>query len=149
MATGLKKAKSRRGNPEVVEKRRAARLFNDMVLGRKPSASDGRIERRRRRLLEELSAGTTRAGRALTPIDVLTRVQALLDLGEPLSAIRRAVPVPEPVTVTPELVDRLRRLQLAYGFMPEVYGFIGLGGTTLRKAGIKAADKGPGRRGAA
>ena len=150
MTAGLKKTRGRRGSPEVVAKRRAARLFNDVVLGRKPTASDGRVERRRRRMLEELTAGATRSGRALTPIDVLTRVQALLDLGETIASIRRAVPPPEPFAPTPELVDGLRRLQEAYGFLPEVYAFIGLRGATLRKAGIKGADKpGATRRGAA
>ena len=134
--TGLKKAGGRRGSPEVVAKRRAARLFNDVVLGRKPAAGDGRTERKRRRLLEELSAGATRSGRALTPIDVLTRVQTLLELGEPLAALRRALPAPAPLEPTPELVEGLRRLQEAYGFAPAVYAFVGLRGATLRKAGI-------------
>jgi hypothetical protein len=139
---------TRRGDPEVVAKRRAARLFNDVVLGRRPGASDGRTERRRRRLLEELSSGTSRAGRALTPIDVLTRVQQLLELGAPLAEIRRACPPPASPPPTPELVERLRLLQEAYGFTPEVYTFIGLRGATLRKAGI-AQVRAPGRRGAA
>jgi hypothetical protein len=152
MTTGTKKPSStadgsRRGSPEVVAKRRAARQFNDVVLGRKPGLGDGRTERRRRRMLEELSAGATRSGRELTPIEVLTRVQALLELGESLASIRRACPAPRTLEPTPELVDGLRRLQQAYGFTPEVYAFVGLRGATLRKAGIKAA--GATRRGAA
>lgn len=139
---------TRRGAPEVVAKRRAARLFNDVLLGRRPAANDGRTERKRRRLLDELASGTSRSGRALTPIDVLTRVQELLELGAALAEIRRACPPPAAPQVTPELVERLRLLQEAYGFMPEVYAFIGLRGATLRKAGI-AQSRTPGRRGAA
>ena len=53
---GGEAAGGRRGSPEVIAKRRAARLFNDIVLGRKAGAEDGRTERRKRRMLEELAA---------------------------------------------------------------------------------------------
>lgn len=131
---------TRRGSPDVVEKRRAARAFNDLLLGRRPSADDGRTARRRRRLLEELAAGKARGGkRELTPVDVLSRVQELLELGEPLAQLRETCPARPPVASSPEIVDGLRRIHAAYGFRPEVYAFVGVGPALLREAGLVGA----------
>src|SRR6202041_2046823 len=89
------KPQNRRGSPEAIEKRRAARQFNDVLGGRGASAHklDGRRERRRQRLLKELEVGKPRAHRDLKPLDVLQRVQELMDLGEPLSSIRKVAKV--------------------------------------------------------
>lgn len=126
----------RRASADAVEKRRAARRFNDLLLGG-DRPGDGRTERRRRRLLDELAEGVAHRGRrALKPIDVLSRVEELLALGEPLSSIRRACPPPRPVEVTPELADGLRRLHRAYGFSADAYRFVGLDGRALREAGV-------------
>jgi hypothetical protein len=121
-----------------VEKRRAARLFNKVLLGEgKEGAPDGRTERRRRRLLDELARGAARGGkRELKPIDVLARVEELLALGEPLAGIRKACPPPRPVEATPEIVEGVRRIHLAYGFPAEVYAFVGLSEDALRRAGV-------------
>lgn len=128
----------------MVEKRRAARAFNEALLGGGAGAAlvDGRTERRRRRLLEELSQGTIRGGkRELKPIEVLSRVQELLDLGEPLASIRKACPKPRPVEATPEIVEGIRRIHEAYTFPPEAYTFVGLDASTLRKAGVIATKR--------
>ncbi|WP_233561548.1 hypothetical protein [Sorangium cellulosum] len=130
-------AQNRRGSPDAVEKRRAARRFNELLLGGGGRAGDGRTERRRRRLLAELAEGVSRRGkRALKPIDVLSRVEELLELGEPLASIRKAYPPPPPVEVTAELVEGLRHLHRAYGFSADVYRFVGLDAHALRKAGV-------------
>ncbi len=129
--------KNLRGSPEAVEKRRAARLFNKVLLGDATGGSDGRTERRRRRLLAELAKGTARGGkRELKPIDVLTRVQELLALGEPLASLEKTCPPPRPVEATPEVLEGIRRLQKAYGFPAEVYAFVGIDAETLRRAGV-------------
>jgi hypothetical protein len=137
----VQKAPNRRASPEAVEKRRAARLFNKVLLGDAPgSAPDGRTERRRRRLLEELAKGTARGGkRGLKPIDVLARVQELLALGEPLASIRKACPLPRRVEVTPEVLEGLRRIHQAYDFPAEAYAFVGIDAGALRRAGVLAA----------
>jgi hypothetical protein len=133
----VKKAPNRRASPEAVEKRRAARLFNKAVLGDQHGAPDGRTERRRRRLLEELASGTARGGkRELKPIDVLARAAELLSLGEPLASIRKACPRVRPVETTPEIVEGLRRIHQAYAFPAEVYALVGLDAEALRRAGI-------------
>jgi hypothetical protein len=134
---------NRRASPDVIEKRRAARHFNDILLGQGARAGrDGRTEKRRQRLLQELAERAARGGKQeLKPIDVLSRVQALLDLGEPLASIRKACPPPRPVEVTPTIVDGLRRLHQAYGFAPEAYRFVGLDLAILKRAGVLSAPE--------
>lgn len=129
-------AQNRRGSPDAIEKRRAARRFNELLQGG-GRAGDGRTERRRKRLLEELTEGVARRGkRALKPIDVLSRVEELLGLGEPLSSIRKACPPPPPVEATAEIVEGLRHIHRAYGFSADAYRFVGLDARALRKAGV-------------
>ena len=75
---------NKRGSPEAVAKRRAARKFNDIALGAGASSTrlDGRTEKRRQRLLKEVTAGSVR-GATLKPVDMLLRLQELLTLGRP------------------------------------------------------------------
>lgn len=136
--------KTGRASPEAVEKRKAARLFNEALRGGGgPAARDGRTERRRKRLLKELGEGIDSTGkRELKPIDVLARVQELLDLGEPLASIRKACPPPRALEPSEEVVALVRRIHRAYGFAPAVYRFVGLDAAALRKAGV-APDEGP------
>ena len=137
---------NRRGSPEANEKRRVARVFNDILAGRGAAAHklDGRTEKRRQRLLKELEAGKARGSRELKPLDVLQRVQELMDLGEPLSSIRKVTKVRKN-TVPPEaIVGVVERLHRAYSFRPEVYRFVGIGEEVLREAGVLDAS---GRRG--
>ena len=85
------KPQNRRGSPEAIEKRRAGRLFNDVLGGRGvgPHKRDGRTEKRRQRMIRELESGKVRGSRELKPLDVLQRVHELLELGEPLRSIRK------------------------------------------------------------
>ena len=128
---------NRRGSPEAIEKRRAARMFNDVLGGGSAGAKlDGRTEKRRQRLMKELEAGTARGARELKPLDVLQRVQELMDLGEPLSSIRKVAKVRK-VSIPPEsMVEIVGRLQRAYAFRPEVYRFVGIGEDVLMSAGV-------------
>jgi hypothetical protein len=144
-----KEAPRRRATASAVEKRRAARLFNKALLGDARAATDGRTERRRKRLLEELASGSARRGkRELKPIDVLSRVQELISLGEPLASIRKACPKPRAVEATPEVIESVRRIHEAYGFPPDAYAFVGLDAEALRAAGILPgrAERRPGLR---
>jgi len=120
-----------------VEKRRAARAFND-VLGSAAGSRglDGRTEKRRQRLLKELEEGASRGKSELKPIDILQRVQELLELGEALSAIRKVTKIRK-TSASPEVVAELvSRLHRAYSFRPEVYRFVGIGEEVLRSAGV-------------
>jgi hypothetical protein len=136
--TPAQAAPNRRASPEAVAKRRAARLFNEAITGPSPRPGDGRTERRRRRMLQELADGVTRTGHDLKPIDVLLRAQALLDLGEPLASLIAARPAPPMVKTTEALVDGVRRLHAAYAFSPDVYRLVGIDDEALRLAGVRA-----------
>ena len=128
--------KNRRGAPEAVEKRRAARAFNDLLTdGGK--ALDGRTEKRRRRLLEELRHGKKRtSGRELKPVEVLTHVNELLDLGEPMANIKKACGPRKAQPASASLAEAVTSLHKAYGFRTETYRFVGIDDDVLRAAGV-------------
>jgi hypothetical protein len=139
---------NRRGSPEAIEKRRAARMFNDVLGGRGLGAQklDGRTEKRRQRLLRELEAGTARS-KDLKPLDVLQHVQELIELGESLSSIRKVAKVRKSTVPPDSIVDVVQRLHKAYNFRPEAYRFVGVGDDVLRSAGVITQEAG--RRGRA
>ncbi|NUP14487.1 MAG: hypothetical protein HOW73_51310 [Polyangiaceae bacterium] len=140
---------NRRGSPDVVRKRRAARHFNELLaeVGGGGSKLDGRTEKRRQRMLAELREGKARGnGKALKPIDILVRVDALLALGEPLASIKKAAKPPRPVPATPDVVDGVKRLHAAYRFRPEVYAFVGIDERVVAKAGAKLGPSIAGRK---
>jgi hypothetical protein len=136
------KPQNRRGSPEAIEKRRVARLFNDILGGRGAGVHkrDGRTEKRRQRLMRELEAGKARGARELKPLDVLQHVNELLDLGEPLSSIRKIAKVRKGTVPPDEMVEVVSRLHKAYGFRPECYRFVGVGDDVLRSAGVLGAE---------
>jgi hypothetical protein len=142
------RSQTKRGSPEAIEKRRAARRFNDLLSGEgRASRLDGRTEQKRQRLLDELREGQLRAsGKGLKPIDILLRVDALLALGEPIAAIKKALKPPRPVPSTDEVVDGVKQLHGAYGFRAGAYAFVGIDESTLKRAGVLktlAAGKSP------
>src|SRR5882724_836879 len=111
-------APNRRGSPEAIEKRRVARVFNDILGGHGGGSNklDGRTEKRRQRLLRELEAGKARGSRELKPLDILQRVQELMDLGEPLSSIRKVTKVKKTAVSAETIVGVVERLHRAYSF---------------------------------
>ncbi|MGD0676590.1 MAG: hypothetical protein ABSC94_14315 [Polyangiaceae bacterium] len=143
------KPQNRRGSPEAIEKRRAARLFNDILGGRGAGAHkrDGRTEKRRQRLLRELESGKVRGARELKPLDVLVRVHELMDLGEPLRSIRKIAKIRRTTVPDEEMVGVVSRLHKAYGFRPECYRFVGVGEEVLRSAGVLGAESARSTRG--
>ena len=157
MPAGVKKTirrdTSRRGSPEAIEKRRAARRFNDLLASEsRPGRLDGRTEKKRQRLLKELKDGQLRAsGKGLKPIDILQRIDELLALGEPLVALKKALKPPRPVVSSDEVIAGVKQLHEAYGFRPEAYAFVGIDEATLRRAGVAKSGRalGPKRAGLA
>jgi hypothetical protein len=147
-AASSREAASGRGSPEAIQKRRVARRLNDLMLGRKAVGTrrDGRTEKRRRRLLAELEKGTKNPDKGLKAIDVLRHVHDLLELGEPISSIRKVTRIrPHPEISVEEAVTILRDLHSAYRFRAEVYRFLGLPSEALTAARI--ADSAAPRRG--
>ena len=138
------KPQNRRGSPEAIEKRRVARLFNDILGGRGAGAhkQDGRTEKRRQRLMRELESGKVRGSRELKPLDVLVRVHELLELGEPLRSIRKVAKVRKSAVPREAMVEVVSRLHKAYGFRAECYRFVGVDDDVLRTAGVLAVQRG-------
>jgi hypothetical protein len=136
------KLQNRRGSPEAIEKRRAARLFNDVVGGRGGGLHkrDGRTEKRRQRLMRELQSGKVRGSRELKPLDILQRVHELLQLGEPLRSIRKITKVRRSTVLPETMIEVVGRLHKAYGFRPECYRFVGVDDGVLRSAGVLSGD---------
>lgn len=143
-----KVAASGRGSPEAVQKRRVARRFNDLLTGggRATSESrDGRTEKRRARLLRDLAKGQGKQGQ-LKPIDVLTNVNELLELNEPIASIRKNLKTKLSLPGSPEqVVKALRDVHAAYGFKPDAYRLLGLPHDVLVAA--KLLDPNAPRRG--
>lgn len=127
---------TRRGSDEAIEKRRAARAFNELLAG--GPKRDGRTEKKRQRLLEELKQGTARSGkRRLKPIEVLLRAQALLELGESVATLRKVCRPPRVVDSGPEVVLLLKQIHQAYRFRIDAYQFVGIDADLLSRAGIR------------
>lgn len=136
---------NRRGSPEAVEKRKVARMFNDLLGGRGPSSQklDGRTEKRRQRLLRELEQGQAHGARELKPLDILQRVQELLELGEAIANIRKVCKVPKTPVQNEGIVELVKRLHNAYAFRPEAYRFVGISEDVLAEAGVIHVEGGP------
>jgi hypothetical protein len=139
---------NRRGSPEAIEKRKVARMFNDFLGGRGAAAHklDGRTEKRRQRLMRELEAGQAHGQRELKPLDILQRVQELLELGEPVSSIKKVRKVPKSIPFAEESVELVQRLHKAYAFRKEAYRFVGISDDVLGDAGVVPNESG--RKGA-
>lgn len=133
---------NRRGSPEAIAKRRAARAFNDLLDPTGPSRLDGRTEKRRRRLLSELESGKARgSGKPLKPVDVLTHASELLGLGETVAGIRKVCRPRAALPADARLLDALGRLHRAYGFPREAYQVLGVSDDALRRAGIPPSPR--------
>lgn len=140
-ARAREKPLNRRGSPEAIEKRRVARMFND-VLGGGGGAQklDGRTAKRRQRLLRELEENKAHGQRELKPLDVLQRVQELLELGEPLANIKKVRKLPRPMSAKENTVELIQRLHHAYKFRREAYRFVGISDEVLVDAGVVPGD---------
>lgn len=113
-----------RASDEAIEKRRAARALNALFSEGTGRLLDGRQERRRQRLLQELREG--KRGAPLPPIEVLTHAAELFQLGETLESLKRFGITPRKAPQTPELLEAARRVQAAYEMPSEVFGLLGL-----------------------
>lgn len=144
-----KKSSGGRGSKEAIEKRRAARQLNTLLTGgaRDPNKIDGRTEKRRRRLIRELKEG--RRGMPLKPIDFVTHVNELMDLGETTSSLKKHGVKQRKTEQTPEITQIAAQTQEAYGFRTEAWKLLGidLGTAGNPGSGGKARAAKAGRRG--
>lgn len=144
-----KKSDNRRGSPEAVAKRRAARALNQLFDGLRAGRLDGRTEKRRLRLLKELKSG--RRGSALAPTEIVSHATELLRLGETLSAIRKSGVLKPSFEPTPAAIAVAREVQQLNGYEPKAWKLLGidLDDTGAKKpAASKAAKKAPRKKAA-
>ncbi|MDH5490872.1 MAG: hypothetical protein OEY14_02750 [Myxococcales bacterium] len=128
MARTRKTAKptTRRGSPEAVEKRRVARRLNDLLMGgaKKTAKLDGRSEKRRLRLVQEMKEG--KGGVPLKPIQFLLHANEVLELGESISTLRKQGIKARKFERNAEIDEYVARTQAAYGFKPQAWRLLGL-----------------------
>lgn len=131
---------TRRGHPEAIAKRRAARALNRLFseAGAGPEQLDGRTLKRKRRLVKDLTEG--KGGQPLKALEVLTRAHELLSLGETLVSLRKLKPKLPPMppldeTTTAIVLDT----QANYGFDARAWKLIGV---SLERLGAPAAAAG-------
>lgn len=119
------KTASRRGAPEAIAKRKAARALNTLFAKGAPAANgvDGRTAKRRARLLKELKEG--RNGKPLKPIEVLGYATELLAAGETLSSLRK-VSSASKFPATDESLELARTVQSQYQFDPRAWRLLGV-----------------------
>lgn len=122
---GVKKA-TRRGSPEAIAKRRAARALNRLFMqGAAVSAMDGRTLKRKRRLMKELAEG--RGGAPIKAHEVLSHATELLAMGETLGNIRALKPLlPPAIPMTEENLTVIRQTQESYGFDSRAWKLLGI-----------------------
>lgn len=114
-----------RGSPEAVEKRRSARQLNTLLGGAENRPGlDGRTEKRRQRLLRELKEG--RRGTPLKPIDFVTHVHELMELGETVVSLKKLGVKPRKSEISAELMEVVERAQAAYEFRPDAWRMLGI-----------------------
>lgn len=126
MARGKKDTTTRRGSPEAIAKRRAARSLNTLFArGAASNGMDGRTLKRKNRLLEELKNG--KGGNTIKAHEVLSHVTELLGLGESLTTIRALKPrLPPPLPMTDESISIIKETQASYNFDPRAWKFLGV-----------------------
>lgn len=134
-AKKTRKSSGGRGSAEAIEKRRVARQLNSLLTGgsKKGAKLDGRTEKRRQRLIKELKSG--KAGTELKPIDVVSHVNELLDIGETLASLKKQGVKVRKTEASPEILEIAERTQKAYGFKPDAWKMLGL------SVGAKPAPK--------
>jgi len=147
MARAKKKPSTRRGSPEAIAKRKAARALNRLFEeGGATGNLDGRTLKRKQRLMRELKEG--KQGKPLKALEVLAHVTELLTLGETLTSLRRLKPkLPPTPMVSEESTAVYVETQNNYGFNPKAWKLLGVdiekltGGSASKKTKKRATRK--------
>lgn len=115
-----------RASDEAVEKRRVARQLNSALGGsaKRGTMVDGRTEKRRQRLLEELKEG--KGGAELKPIEFVSAINELLGLGENMTSLRRQGIKTRRLAASDEVMAIVRRAQEAYSFHADAWRMLGI-----------------------
>ena len=120
------KKTTRRGHPEAIAKRRAARALN-RIFSDSPKAQtpDRRSLPRKQRLLDELKEG--KDGGPLKALDALGHATELLTMGETLVSLRKLKPkLPPKLDVAGDNARVLTEVQRLYQFDPRAWRLLGV-----------------------
>lgn len=122
----MAKDKTRRGSPEAIAKRRAARALNTIFeKGTTETAIDGRTLKRKRRLMSELAEG--KRGETLRAHEALAHITELLTLGETVGSIRKLRPrLPPAPPLTDETIGAIKATQESYEFDRRAWRLLGI-----------------------
>ena len=116
---------------EAAKKRRIARQVNTLLSsspkGRKKL--DGRTEKRRKRLINELKNG--RRGTPLKPMEMVSHADELIRLGETLSSLKNQGVKVKKTELNFEAKQAILQAQEAYGFHPKAWKLLGVNIKTL------------------
>jgi hypothetical protein len=115
-----------RGSPEAIAKRRTARQLNALLEGGTKDGPklDGRTEKRRKRLIQELIDG--KRGEGLKPVEAVSHTNELLTLGETLASLKRQGVKPRKFETSVEIMAVARATQAAYGYSEDAWKIIGI-----------------------
>ena len=138
------KKETKRGSPEAIAKRRAARALNKIFdEGGTGGVLDGRTLKRKKRLIDELKKG--RRGKPLKAHEVLAHATELMTLGETLTSLRKIKPLLPPTpAVDEETTGVIKATQTSYGFDPRAWRLLGIDIAEVMGTGAPAkAGKAP------
>lgn len=143
MARATKKKETRRGRPEAIAKRQAARSLNAMFASVPTTTGmDGRTLKRKKRLIQELKEG--KGGEPLKAHEVLAHANELFGYGVTLSSLRKMKPrLPPTPPLTPETIETIKATQEAYSFHPNAWKLLGLDIDALDAAGSAEGEAAP------
>jgi len=143
MAKSKKPSKSGggRGSAEAIRKRKVARHLNSIFSagGGTDHKLDGRTEKRRRRLVQELVEG--KDGESLKPMDVVTHVNELLGIGETIASLRKQGVKPRKFELDGGRQDAVEEAQAAYKFHADAWRMLGIEIDTSGKVKVEGAPK--------
>ncbi|HJL17043.1 MAG TPA: hypothetical protein RMH99_15365 [Sandaracinaceae bacterium LLY-WYZ-13_1] len=133
--------KTKRGSPEAIAKRRAARALNRAFEeGGSAATMDGRTLKRKKRLIKELKEG--RRGKPLKAHEILGHVDELLQLGETLTSIRKMKPLTPPTpSLDDETVAIIRETHETYDFDPKAWKVLGVDLKKVMGGGSSSGSK--------
>jgi len=114
---------TRRGAPEAIEKRVVARAINTMFGAYVSRLRDGRTARKLTRLLAEFEEGSKQG---MKPVETLSRVALLMELGETVESLSKLHPLPPPRKLDAATAGLVVRLDATYGFPLGAYAFLGI-----------------------
>ena len=115
-----------RGSPEAIAKRRTARQLNALLEGgtKEGPKLDGRTEKRRKRLIQELKDG--KRGEVLKPVEAVSHTNELLGLGETLASLKRQGVKPRKFETNAAIMEVVHATQSAYGYSEDAWKMIGI-----------------------